>query len=329
MQQVTEIQHFVPKMYLKRFADERGSLNVLDVRDKRILKPRPYTSVCYSSFFYGAETGKLDEISQHVEAFLNRVENYIAQHLPGIIKRIIGYEQIESSDRYILSVLMSMLWLRTPKMRAQLNKLQGNMKKKIMGLGAGIRVENYLHDTGTTLSDKEKEKLIDDLTKGNYELDFDNIQHLRFLTKEMGFLSSGFANLFYEKKWKIYLAKGNLRFMTSDSPIVEWYKKPTHFLIGRSFFERNHYFALTPDILIELTAPMGSKKVKREALFSDKNDIVKIFNLLIADRANDFAYSSDRKTLDDLVNGLHSPGIAEKTYVKTFCNRNTVSSSPN
>ena len=322
MQQVTEKQHFVPKMYLKRFANEQGMLNVLDVKDLKIIKPHPYQGVCYKSFYYGANTGRFDEASQIVEKLLGMIENFLAQHLSGIIKRIVGYEQIESSDRYILSILMSMLWLRAPKMRAQLNKLQGHMKKKVMSLGAETRVTNYLRETGSAMSDKQKRKLIEDLLNGNYELEFNNIHHLILLTDEIGFFDSGFANLFYEKKWKVYLAKGNVKFNTSDSPLVEWLKKPTHFLFGRSFFDHNHYLPLSPEILIELTAPIGSKKVKREALFSDKDDIVKMFNLLIADKAMKFAYSIDRKMLDDLVNGAKLPGVAEKMYVDKFSKSN-------
>ena len=52
MKQTTEKQHYVPKFYLKRFTRE-GQIQVLNVKTKRIGKPRPYGSVCYEKFFYG------------------------------------------------------------------------------------------------------------------------------------------------------------------------------------------------------------------------------------------------------------------------------------
>lgn len=44
----------------------------------------------------------------------------------------------------------------------------------------------------------------------------DNITHLKFMVETMGFGGPGFANLFFAMKWKIYIARGNEIFITSD-----------------------------------------------------------------------------------------------------------------
>lgn len=107
--QITEDQHFVPKFYLKRFADSQGFLDVLDVKKRQLARRRSYGGVCYDKFFYGAVTGQQDEVSRVIEKWLQQIESEVARKLPGIIKKILAYEHIDDEDRYILTVLLSML----------------------------------------------------------------------------------------------------------------------------------------------------------------------------------------------------------------------------
>jgi hypothetical protein len=106
---ITKKQHYVPQFYLKRFADEEGNLQVLDVKNNRLRSSRSYAGVGYSHYFYAVKTGVPDDTSQHVEQWLQEFENAIAKELPDIINKIINYEHVDDDDRYILSVPMSML----------------------------------------------------------------------------------------------------------------------------------------------------------------------------------------------------------------------------
>ena len=135
------------------------------------------------------------------------------------------------------------------------------------------------------MSDEERADLIHTMETGSYNLRFNNGQHLKFMTENLGFVGSGFANLFFGQEWKIYIAKGNERFITSDAPVVEWWPPPQSFY-GATFLERNKYFALTPEIFIELTYPIGSDKVKRKTLFEREDDTVALFNLLLMTHAH-------------------------------------------
>lgn len=47
----TRKQHIIPRFYLKRFADNNGNLQILDIQRGKIIKPRPYSGVCYDDFF--------------------------------------------------------------------------------------------------------------------------------------------------------------------------------------------------------------------------------------------------------------------------------------
>lgn len=303
MQQITEDQHYVPIFYLKRFADDQGFLQVLDVKNKKRLRKRAYAGVCYSSFFYGVNSGKSDQTSQDVEKYLEKIEGFVGQRLSHIIERILNSQQIDDNDQYVLSVLVSMLWLRTPRMRSQLNGMKEKMIKQLMSMSPKEMVEKYISDSGTVLSDAEKTIAIESLETGNYELAFNNLHHIRFLTSTLGFFDEGFANVFFQKNLKIYLAHGPKKFITSDNPVFEWSGSREQGWFGPSILERNQYLALTPEILLEFTYPLGSKKDENIILFEriDDDDKTKMFNILITRNCYEFCYTGDEGIFDEML----------------------------
>ena len=79
MKQIVKNQHFVPEFYLKQFSIDKQNqgfvVRVFDLRTKRILK-KTYSiaEVCRDKFFYAAETGVQDEISQAFEEVFGQIE---------------------------------------------------------------------------------------------------------------------------------------------------------------------------------------------------------------------------------------------------------------
>ena len=318
MDNQTKKQHFLPQFYLKNFEDATGQLQIYDIKNNRMAKPRSSSGVGYKPYFYAANTGVADEVSQHIENWLGVFENIIAQDLPNIINKILTYQHINNNDRYILSALMCMLWLRTPSMRNQLNSMQENLMKQLMQFREPKdTIDKYIAKTGKSISKERREELIKILGDGSYRLSFNNAPHLKFMTEAFGFDSPGFTNMFYGQKWKIYLAKGKNQFITTDNPVVEWWL-PSKTFYGTSFLGRNKYFALTPEIFIELTYPIGSTKIKRETLFEDSDEKVHLLNIMLAAHAHAFMYAKNKAPLDDLISGKNNPGKMEKKYFKEF-----------
>jgi hypothetical protein len=313
----TKKQHFVPEFYLKFFADREKKIQILDIKNNRLCQPKSPSGVGYSSYFYAVKTGIPDEASQLVEKWLQRYEDTIAEDLPKIIDKISDYKHIDNDDRYTLSALMCMLWLRSPNMRTQLNNMNEDISKKVMGMHAPQRVDSMIEKIGVKMSEVQRAELIKTLKTGSYKLHFNNVGHLRFMTEYFGFGGPGFINMFYGHKWKIYIAKGKERFITTDTPVVEWWLPPRTFY-GASFLERNKYFALTPEIFIELTYPLGSDKIKHKTIFDDNDDIVKLFNMLLATHSYEFAYSADKELLKSLISSRKNPGVIEQDYYKRF-----------
>lgn len=284
----TKKQHYLPQFYLKSFAGSNGLLYFYDKKTDRISSPKHYSSVGYKDYFYAAETGVPDEISQQIEKWLQVYEDIISKELIKIIQKILGVEQIDHNDKYILASLMCMLWLRTPSMRHSLNQSRLDLRKEMLKFG----------DTAT-------------FNPTN------NVHHLRFMTETFGFNDKGFTNMFYGQKWKIYINKGRRKFLTAENPVVEWWLPPKGFWDNASFLQRTKFFPLTPDIFIVLSDPKGSSKVNRKTLFNADEELVKEFNVMLASRKNDFIYSSDKSLLEDFASSRSKPGALEsKIYMK-------------
>ncbi len=290
-QNPTKDQHFVPRLYLKNFASEDSHLEVLNIKEKRLGKRRPYQGLGYAHFYYAAKTGISDELSQHVEAWLGSIEDFISKQLPRIIAEILGNGRIQDDDRYVLSVLMSMLWLRTPGMRTQLKESEEGIAKEIEKLHGSKNAEHFKSE--------------------------DNIQHLKLMVNSTGLDGPGFANMFFNMKWKVYIARGTEFFITSDSPVVEKWLPPKG-IYGASFLERDKYFPLTPNILLELTYPRGTAKIKRETLYEADNYVIKSLNIIIASGADSFVYSGNKEPLEKLLAGRENPGRLEREYIEKY-----------
>jgi len=276
--QTTKDQHIVPKFYLKLFADKEGKLEVLDIKNARFDKRRHCSGLAYKPFFYAKRTGEFDDISQEFESGFNKIEDEIAKEIPLIIERILGLKPIGHKDRSALSLFLSMLWLRTETMRASIQRMSEQMKKDIKEIVL-----------------PREEKVVAPIQNKNNSID-SNTEHLTFLANGL----EKFAKMFFVKKWKIYIAKGERKFITSDTPVAEWFPPRTIFW-GPSFLCRKHYFPLTPEILIELTCPKGNRKIKRETLFAEDDDKVMVLNMLILGHCFNFGYSNDRQVLEDLL----------------------------
>lgn len=315
-QNITKKSHFIPRFYLKNF-NQQGFIQILDIKNNRLCSPKSHCGVGYKEYFYSAQTGTPDELSQQVENWLKIIENIIAQKLPLIIGKILNHDHLDDENKYFLSSLMCMLWLRSPGMRNQINKRNEEITKKMMGFNAKDRVDNYIKETEVKLSDQERDNLIEDIEKGNYDIKFTNVQHIRFMMETLGFNGPGFTNMFFGHNWKIYISKSIKKFITSDTPVVEWWMPPTTFY-GADFLSRNKYFALTPEIFIELTPPKGSGKIRRKTLFENNDNIIDLYNILIAAHSYEYAYSTDKNSLNKLIKGRNNPGKVEITYYNKF-----------
>ncbi len=160
MNQITTKQHFVPKFYLKRFARE-GKLQVFDIRAKRISQPRSPASVCYRPFFYAAQTGVPDELSQALEVHFSGMEDAFEKSFPGIINRA-DELRLSNVDMNVLAYFMTIQWIRTLHLRERLQKMYSDrMKWELRVRASSPGFQDFVREVypDQEFSDEEIEKI--------------------------------------------------------------------------------------------------------------------------------------------------------------------------
>lgn len=312
--QITKDQHYVPRFYLKRFANPAGKLEIFDCENERMLRARAYGGVCYEKFFYSSETGKEDEVSQVVEEAFGKMETGLSIELAQIIPKIENNQALTVGDRLTVATLMSMLWLRGPVMRKQINRMEEQVLKEVMARHSIEHLSELAKkleaETGQVMGPEEVQEMHEFLRSREYSLSIGNGGHLRF-QQEM----EGFRNLFYGKKWNVYLARGRYKFITTDNPVAEYFPE-TNGWWGNDFLSRTHMFALTPTILIEAVYPHHTtgKKLRRKTLFDTVQDqaLMLKHNFFLANKAVQFAYSTlptELQQLHQSIEGFRTAGL--------------------
>ncbi len=302
MEQITKDQHIIPKFYLKKFTNNKGLLCVLDTENKSILKPKPYAGVCYEKFYFAQKTGRKDEVSQKLEKAFQQVESHIAKKYNSICQKILNHESLNENDLYVLSSFMSMLWCRSKYMRTNVNV--GVSKFTVDAFSMMARHKKYpeylkriFKEMGKPVSDKKIEELRDFIINKKYTVDYGNWFHLAMM-RDM----PEYANWFRIKKWRFHIARGEQKFITSDTPVIEEFN-PAKTLVEQMYSnhiaQRHHYFALTPEILVELSDPLAKgKAVKRKWIYDA--DVLKL-NLKIASLSYKYCYSKSNLEFERVI----------------------------
>jgi len=294
--QITIKQHYVPGVYLKRFGDDKGLLNVLDLANKRIGNKKHYNQVCFDKYFYASNTGVKDDVSQSVEEYLKSVEDNLGGFLDEFEYKVLENKHISEEGLWQMAYVISFMWIRSLAFRTQMNKMSGDMMKKSMQL----TVDSFVHMTddipGCQTLEEEK-KIKEFIIKGDYDIIFNNVSQLKFFAEV-----EEFAKKFVVKRWLIHISECDYNFITSDNPIIETFPHAKGFY-GRDIWSRHQFFAISPKILIELQPNYNvsylGKRVKRKRLY-DKVDVFKL-NLLRADSSHNYCYGQSKKEFDALV----------------------------
>ena len=164
--------------------------------------------MCYEKYFYAVKTGVQDEISQKLEGLFRKIENVIADSLPGVIEHSVD-RQLTSSDLDVLANIVSVQWIRTPHFRDLVQEVAGiglkqNVKK--LAICGGLRsAAERLGMSGEQIEGMERFIL-----SGQYNIRVPNNALPLSFVKEI----PGFSWLLLAKKWRIVLSDEPYRFIT-------------------------------------------------------------------------------------------------------------------
>lgn len=267
---MTKNQHYVPRFYLKNFANSCKCLYAYNIKDKRIISTTP-ESICLENNLYETE---LKDANEKMGKYVieNDIENKFCKHegnynkLIEKIKSICVQNQNEdalilnsSDEKELLYSLIANLIVRNPKNIGYLNNLQGNIRNS----GEYQTIDNMLKqmDIGGTESIFIAAQKRVGLTE-----DFENSVP-KIITEQLR-----------KTNFTFYYALEN-EFLTSDVPII---------FGNDTYLPRNDiglYFAITPKIAIIF----GNYKIsenKRNRMVKIKGKYVDSFNKIFFDENN-------------------------------------------
>lgn len=283
----TKNQHYVPQFYLKKFANSAGKLETLDMAHKKIFKPQSPSHVCSWDYFYALETWKEDRISQVFEDMFNYFENNFSLIYDELIQNIYETRKIEEKFLYDLCEFVAVSRLRGKSFRDLMQETTKDIIKQISILNYRAYKANDPHHemVKKISSDKELEDIV---LNWEFDIELNNAEYIKFMADDN--CIQWWTNLFYSKKIRIFISNGERNFVTSDCCVVELFPEPCS-PYWVSFYERIHYFVLSPNILIEFSNPFNNwKEVKRKRVWKQE---VLYYNLLRSMYSN-YMYSNSQ-----------------------------------
>lgn len=313
MDKFVKNQHYVPQFYLKHFVNQNGEVERLNCNLRKILAPKGPKGICCEDFYYGAETGKEDKLSQDIEKFFSGVENELAPKINAIIPKILDFKPISNTDKYDIAILMSVMWVRGPDMRDRINSMAADMIKQLTAFTFSVK-PGLLDEIDAKVDwkkgdDEVRKKCREAVLSGDFDVRVDNTQHMTFFSN-----IEGFANLFYGQDWLVYVLKEGGTFITTDNPVSTHIPDSKGFY-GPTFLERTHYFALSPKICIVGRYPnvKNGLKLHRKTLFSKDKKQTFDLNLKIGRFAHQYVYSNEQNNLNEILKLLNiKSSLAEK-----------------
>jgi len=213
--QKTKKQHFVPRLYLKRFADDRHKLFVFD---KTLFKSfsADIADIAQEKFFYdipeSEESQKLGMNVQVVETALARIERYLAPTFEAILRRIESKHAkniFRPEHRTYMSVFLALQATRTKEFRTLMTELA---EKTLNATLKPMIEENFPNVSSDTFEIKLKKEF-----KPLYHDGFIfNFEHQR-----------RFAAILHNHIWIVGANSTRQPFYVSDHPVVKWRHLPS------------------------------------------------------------------------------------------------------
>lgn len=288
---IIENQHYIPQFYLKLFENSNHLIERLNVKENLIMEAKSKKALCVESFFYGSNTGKEDVHSQRIEKWFGGIEDSISKKLPEIIKLFLSNDKVQEDDKYEISILIAMLYLRGPVFRSKLNKMMHSgldQQQKILSNLPKDKVEKYFRDRYTNrLVDGEIDKIVINSAETPR---FNNLLHLEMINE-----LRGFSNMVSGQEWLIYRNNSSIPFITSDNPISPERLEKNGLNTG-AFMDFTYHFALSPEIHIVTKPPrdIEGKKLHKKTLINADESLILKLNIYVADKCQNQIYSSNK-----------------------------------
>lgn len=176
-------QHYVPQFYLRRFSNDKKSINIWNISREHRIEHAKLKNQCYKNYFYGQEN--------NLEEALSSVEAKAAQ----ILREITGNDAalpLPLVDHFNLIVYVLLQYGRTLHSADTTNEAMDDLAKYVL---QGSEAENNI-----------------DLSK--IQIGLKNAPSF-----SLGIVASGYPYLL-DLDYKLLVNKTRIEFVTSDNPVV-------------------------------------------------------------------------------------------------------------
>jgi hypothetical protein len=208
-------QHFVPRSYLKYFADSQEQVYVFDKEKQKPFKAN-VKNVASQRFFYDLPLELLPEAEQLLEDpqiiehfFSNKIEGPFLRILNSIRARFVmsmnpyKITAITPQEKNQLSILLTYQYIRTRDFRETLLDGQQLVMQVLTDKLASFEIEGYEPGSITVIRNK----------------DYDSVKHAQFMFNPDSVHE--FVKIFNNHIWIILVNNTDLPFFTSDTPLVK------------------------------------------------------------------------------------------------------------
>lgn len=257
--QKTKNQHYIPQLYLKKFTFDEKNICIFDNEKIKKWKTRNIKSICSWEYFYSINTGEEDITSQLLEDMFCAYENNFLKIYDNLVDEIKKWKSISDKNHYVLCEFISSLWIRWKYFRDEINNSQEDLIKE-------FNKKMFLLDKDKYLKESVDKNIMEDvIMKGDYKVIPTNGLHIDFMNPKT---IEEFTTWFAIKKMRIYISDWSRNFITTDNPVISITPTNNNIFWWNHFCDRIHYFALSPNILVEFISPDSPwKKIKRKTIW--------------------------------------------------------------
>jgi Protein of unknown function (DUF4238) len=220
-----KLHHYVPQMYLRRFADDAERLITVDLATNSRF-PQSVGDAAAQNYFYAVDNDEGGR-SMAVEQALSELESAAAAN----IDRLLAGDFPPAADtREAIAAFLGLQWTRTPRARDGTDRITDSGARLLTHAQGPAGFAEALRRAGEDVTDEEAAELWQELVSGTaFRVTATQDTHIRLMLEAGDAVATLFANL----PWQLvrFERRGLL---TCDHPIGLWHhdEKRRRFGIG-------------------------------------------------------------------------------------------------
>lgn len=283
--------HYIPQFYLNGFIDPTNKpyIWVYDKEGDGIIKSTA-KDIAVTEHYFSFKNMDGAKDSETIENFVSNLEGIVSN----VLKKVLKGDALTNNDRADFGYFVSLMMVRTPNFRRNIETAFAEVAKKVMEFSAASKngfeatVKRYEKETGNDLGMpvEEARQVYLNLDK-HYQLKTNPQVSLGMLLSHM----DDYARLFFNMKWLYLKATEDYKFLSGDNPL--YYSDPTHdhhSFYGVGLCNKN----------IEVTLPLSKDLCAlgtwhgRDGYLQATNQVVKVANQRTVVASSRFVFGSER-----------------------------------